>query len=886
MNTSDLKKLKVIDLRKMVTDNNLFKGISKLKKAELVQKISQTEYFRRQKLNGAVNTVDALLGDVDGLTVSQLKQKIDLYKDRNCPSTTGLKKKELVNIVKNIEKKKKGENVDIGDLVDRDDDMVDKDDDEFIASPKQKLQIQFSKHRGEIRRFQGRYDTTKDEVVKADYLKKLNKAKKNLENVKNKLRKLIKKESAGVVKKVNKKINKKKVFNKKLIKKLKKLTEKEMKSLEDDEASLLKDIAIAKKIDDSVKRSRKSKKKKMLADLKRLIDSEPKDDGSLKRDIAFVKKLTKSMKKAKNAKKIKELEDKIRNEKVEMRILKNKNIAAEIKKILDNEPKDDGSLERDIELFERMFIDIKKARKKSTLPKDSQFSAVKIQPSRIDILLKDGNFKVSSYKNNDDKGRSIITSKKKLLQKIDSSTRQINILYPVSKNLPFLRLPLDALEFEGDSFKKFNPKYNIKKISPNDLKQFKNKSNIYIDVKDQSKIKLPVKYDDIIVTKRDLNLVEEDDAVDILFNKYNILIEASIEDDEFYLNLFVSQDDVKKPRAPRGWAYATLCKILRLCVKLGFITDSSSMGLQAVPLGSGNLGGQQKLNDYYKSMGLQKVGRGSNFKTTVKNFIDICHSKDNLGRFKKSKKWKGVRKADRRSEREIKRDKAEESRLENIEKARIEKLKESEYGLYVSGEAKKSLRTDQDDLVMMILFDNISSLSDFLKKWNARDLSNLFGESLLTNIMKNIPLWQKMKNLASKVTSISKQISSNPRRTVKKISKDLKITFNDEEIDPAKKAKKPKKAKKAKKAKKVEKEAGDLDADEEFENNLEMLTLNYENVKQDEKDQIFDDERAQKIEDGVLAGSDVYRDKKRFNKLSNAKKAKINMMFDYLDDLS
>jgi hypothetical protein len=569
-----------------------------------------------------------------------------------------------------------------------------------------------------------------------------------------------------------------------------------------------------------------------------------------------------------------------------MRILKNKNIAAEIKKILDNEPKDDGSLERDIELFERMFIDIKKARKKSTLPKDSQFSAVKIQPSRIDILLKDGNFKVSSYKNNDDKGRSIITSKKKLLQKIDSSTRQINILYPVSKNLPFLRLPLDALEFEGDSFKKFNPKYNIKKISPNDLKQFKNKSNIYIDVKDQSKIKLPVKYDDIIVTKRDLNLVEEDDAVDILFNKYNILIEASIEDDEFYLNLFVSQDDVKKPRAPRGWAYATLCKILRLCVKLGFITDSSSMGLQAVPLGSGNLGGQQKLNDYYKSMGLQKVGRGSNFKTTVKNFIDICHSKDNLGRFKKSKKWKGVRKADRRSEREIKRDKAEESRLENIEKARIEKLKESEYGLYVSGEAKKSLRTDQDDLVMMILFDNISSLSDFLKKWNARDLSNLFGESLLTNIMKNIPLWQKMKNLVSKVTSISKQISSNPRRTVKKISKDLKITFNDEEIDPAKKAKKPKKAKKAKKAKKVEKEAGDLDADEEFENNLEMLTLNYENVKQDEKDQIFDDERAQKIEDGVLAGSDVYRDKKRFNKLSNAKKAKINMMFDYLDDLS
>lgn len=113
----------------------------------------------------------------------------------------------------------------------------------------------------------------------------------------------------------------------------------------------------------------------------------------------------------------------------------------------------------------------------------------------------------------------------------------------------------------------------------------------------------------------------------------NVEIIASLLDDEFYLDIFTSQSDEDKPRAPRGEANEVLCEIIKHLLK-----DKNKYGLDKKSkfrLEAGEIEGiknfnQQKLNKYYMTLGFKKDKKKSDetyrtiFSQPISGFIKNC----------------------------------------------------------------------------------------------------------------------------------------------------------------------------------------------------------------------------------------------------------------------
>ena len=93
---------------------------------------------------------------------------------------------------------------------------------------------------------------------------------------------------------------------------------------------------------------------------------------------------------------------------------------------------------------------------------------------------------------------------------------------------------------------------------------------------------------------------------DILrYNNNNVEIIASLLDDEFYLDVFSSQGNKSKPRAPRGEANMVLCEIVKHLLKNESkygLNKKSKFRLQAGELEDVENFNQQKLNKYYMTL--------------------------------------------------------------------------------------------------------------------------------------------------------------------------------------------------------------------------------------------------------------------------------------------
>ena len=117
------------------------------------------------------------------------------------------------------------------------------------------------------------------------------------------------------------------------------------------------------------------------------------------------------------------------------------------------------------------------------------------------------------------------------------------------------------------------------------------------------------------------------------YNNNNVEIIASLLDDEFYLEIFTSQSNKSKPRAPRGEANEVLCEIIKHLLK-----DKSKWGLDKkskFTLEAGEIEGtenfnQQKLNKYYMTLGFKKDKKESKatdktiFSQPISGFIKNC----------------------------------------------------------------------------------------------------------------------------------------------------------------------------------------------------------------------------------------------------------------------
>mgnify|MGYP003624737087 CR=1 FL=1 len=121
---------------------------------------------------------------------------------------------------------------------------------------------------------------------------------------------------------------------------------------------------------------------------------------------------------------------------------------------------------------------------------------------------------------------------------------------------------------------------------------------------------------------------------DILrYNNNNVEIIASLLDDEFYLDVFSSQGNKSKPRAPRGEANMVLCEIVKHLLKNESkygLNKKSKFRLQAGELEDVENFNQQKLNKYYMTLGFKKDIKESTatdktiFTQPISGFLNNC----------------------------------------------------------------------------------------------------------------------------------------------------------------------------------------------------------------------------------------------------------------------
>jgi hypothetical protein len=141
-----------------------------------------------------------------------------------------------------------------------------------------------------------------------------------------------------------------------------------------------------------------------------------------------------------------------------------------------------------------------------------------------------------------------------------------------------------------------------------------------------SKKYIEIKYPKI---ERDDFIIERDNDETteyIELKKDNILISFVVDDDGIYIDLFDSQDDNKKPRAPKGLAYSYLYQCIKL-IKNEFLKYK----LKYVSLTAGNISPKHlkfdinKLKSYYRSIGFNFNGDGGS--QTIKSFLKIGKTK-------------------------------------------------------------------------------------------------------------------------------------------------------------------------------------------------------------------------------------------------------------------
>jgi hypothetical protein len=140
-----------------------------------------------------------------------------------------------------------------------------------------------------------------------------------------------------------------------------------------------------------------------------------------------------------------------------------------------------------------------------------------------------------------------------------------------------------------------------------------------------SKKYLEIKYPKI--EREDFIIERDNDETTeyIELKKSNVLISFVVDDDGIYIDLFDSQDDNKKPRAPKGLAYSYLYQCIKL-IKNNPIIDNKYVSLTAGNISPKHLKFDiNKLKSYYRSIGFNFNGDGG--RQTIKSFLKIGKTK-------------------------------------------------------------------------------------------------------------------------------------------------------------------------------------------------------------------------------------------------------------------
>jgi hypothetical protein len=123
-------------------------------------------------------------------------------------------------------------------------------------------------------------------------------------------------------------------------------------------------------------------------------------------------------------------------------------------------------------------------------------------------------------------------------------------------------------------------------------------------------------------------------GVSLYFHKYNLEIDFEIEKDLIYLAYYNSQEDEKKPRAPRGVALYYLKQLVEQILKryshkkYGLLNEDSKLALLAGNIAPKHLKFDiKKLKSYYESIGFKFRGKSCNGKQKIKNFLKVVKPK-------------------------------------------------------------------------------------------------------------------------------------------------------------------------------------------------------------------------------------------------------------------
>tara|TARA_R110002072_G_scaffold168443_1_gene321978 strand:+ start:1720 stop:2118 length:399 start_codon:yes stop_codon:yes gene_type:complete len=116
------------------------------------------------------------------------------------------------------------------------------------------------------------------------------------------------------------------------------------------------------------------------------------------------------------------------------------------------------------------------------------------------------------------------------------------------------------------------------------------------------------------------------------FEQNNVYISAFIyrkPEKYFYLSLFSSQSNKKKPRAKKGEANFYLCQLLELLVLSDDLELTNDFKLIAGDLTGDKSHNQRKLNKYYQGLGFKRYkdktrDYGQPFKQSIGGFLKNC----------------------------------------------------------------------------------------------------------------------------------------------------------------------------------------------------------------------------------------------------------------------